>query len=186
MLKGISTVLRRGDQSNLILLSDNCRLYKSENRYKCLIKPSKESVKKAKENIKDIFHYCDGNGVDFLIDKLNPYLRGIGYFWRISVAKEVFSEIDSYVWKKLYKFLRRLHPNKSWKWIYKKYFPQYDEEGNFIGKWTLVGPKDKNQLIKMSKIPIRRWNMIKHNYSPYDDSKTEYFENRSKYQFSRR
>lgn len=44
---------------------------------------------------------------------------------------------------------------KNWKWIIKKYFPQYDDEGNFIGKWTLVGPNDKNQLFKMSSIPIK-------------------------------
>ena len=124
-------------------LGFNCRLYKSQNRYKCLIKPSKESIKKAKKKINDIFQYCNGNSVDFLIDKLNPVLLGIGYFWRTSVAQEVFSNIDNYVWKKLYKFLRRLYPNKSWKWIVKKYFPQYDEEGNFIGKWTLIGPTDK-------------------------------------------
>lgn len=78
------------------------------------------------------------------------------------------------------------HFVKYYKWIIKKYFPQYDGEGNFIGKWTLVGPNDKNQLFKMSSIPIRRWNLIKFNYSPYDVSKTEYFETRSKNQFSRR
>ena len=128
MSKGISTVLRRGDWSNLILLSDNCRLYKSQGRYKCLIKPSKESVKKAKMKINDIFKYCNGQSVDFLIEKLNPVLRGIGYFWRTSVAKKIFSDIDHYVWKKLKKFLKRLHPNKNWKWIIKKYFPQYDDE----------------------------------------------------------
>lgn len=94
--------------------------------------------------------------------------------------------MDNYIWKKLYHFLRRLHPHKSWKWIVNKYFPQYDEKGNFIGKWTLVGPNDKNQITKMASIPIRRWNMIKYNYSPYDVSKTEYFENRMRKQFSRR
>ena len=102
------------------------------------------------------------------------------------VAKEAFREMDYYIWNKLYKFLRKLHPNKGWKWIVKKYFPQYDEKGKFIGKWTLVGPNDKNQLMKMSSIPVRRWNIIKYNYSPYDISKVEYFENRMKKQFSRR
>ena len=167
-------------------LGFNCRLYKTANRYKCLIKPSKESIKKAKEKINDIFRYCRGNSVDYLIERLNPVIKGIGYFWRISVAKEIFSMMDSYVWKKLRRFLKRMHPKKSWKWIINKYFPQYDEEGNFIGKWTLVGPNDKVQLTKMSRIPIRRWSMIKHNYSPYDISKSEYFENRMRKQFSRR
>ena len=167
-------------------LGFNCRLYKTQNRYKCLIKPSKESIKKAKRRIADVFSYCQGNNVDFLIEKLNPVIRGIGYFWRPTIAKEAFNEMDNYVWKKLYNFLRRLHPNKGWKWIVKKYFPQYDEKGNFIGKWTLVGPNDKNQLFKMASIPVRRWNMIKYNYSPYDANKTEYFENRIRKQFSRR
>ena len=167
-------------------LNFNCRLYKTQNRYKCLIKPSKESIKKAKQRIDDVFKECRGHNVDYLIERLNPVIKGIGYFWRTSVAKETFSKIDHYIWIKLRKFLKRLHPNKGMKWIFKKYFPQYDDEGNFIGKWTLVGSNDKNQLFRMSSIPIRRWNLIKFNYSPYDVSKTEYFETRSKYQFSRR
>ena len=167
-------------------LGFNCRLYKTANRYKCLIKPSKESIKKAKEKIDYIFKLCSGNSVDYLIERLNPVIKGIGYFWRISVAKEIFSMMDNYVWKKLRRFLKRMHPKKSWKWINNKYFPQYDDEGNSIGKWTLVGPNDKVQLTKMHRIPIRRWNMIKHNYSPYDANKSEYFENHMKKQFSRR
>ena len=167
-------------------LGFNCRLYKKQNRYKCLIKPSKESIKKAKESIRDIFKECHGHNVDYLIEKLNPVIKGIGYFWRTSVAKEIYSKIDNYIWIKVFKFLKRLHRNKNVKWIIRKYFPQYDGEGNFIGKWTLVGPNDNNQLCRMSSIPIRRWNLIKFNYSPYDVSKTEYFETRSKNQFSRR
>ena len=167
-------------------LGFNFKLYKTANRYKCLTKPSKESIKKAKEKIHDIFRYCRGNNVDYLIERLNSVINGIGYFWRISVAKEIFSMMDSYIWMKLRKFLKRMHPKKSWKWIINKYFPQYDDEGNYIGKWTLVGPNDKIQLNKMSRIPIRRWNMIKHNYSPYDATKSEYFINRSRKQFSRR
>lgn len=164
-------------------LGFNCRLYKTANRYKCFIKPSKESIKKAKQKINDIFRYCRGNSVDYLIERLNPVINGIGYFWRIVVAKEIFSMMDSYIWKKLRKFLKRLHPKKSWKWIINKYFPQYDDKGIFIGKWTLVGPKDKIQLNKMFRIPIKRWNMIKYNYSPYDVSKSEYFESRVKYRY---
>ena len=32
----------------------------------------------------------------------------------------------------------------------------------------------------MNHISIKRWNMIKHNHSPYDASKKEYFEKRLK------
>lgn len=164
-------------------LGFNCRLYKTEKRYKCFIKPSKDSIKKAKLKINDIFRQCSGQSVDYLIERLNPVIRGIGYFWRIAVAKEIFKKMDYYVWIKTCKFLKKLHPKKSRKWIDKRYFPYYND-GKYTGKWILTGPKDKNHLIKMAHIPIRRWNIIKYNYSPYDATKKEYFENRMKYQFS--
>ena len=94
--------------------------------------------------------------------------------------------MDSHIQMKLHKFLKRMHPKKSWKWINNKYFPQYDDERNYISKWTLVGPNNKIQLNKISRIPIRRQNMIKHKYSPYDTTKSEYFINRSRKQFNQR
>ena len=69
---------------------------------------------------------------------------------------------------------------------YKEIFPFFYDDGKHKSKWVLTGPKENNHLVKMSYIPIRRWNMIKYNYSPYDASKKEYFENRKKTQFSRR
>ena len=166
-------------------LGFHCRLYKESDRFKCLIKPSKDSIKKAKERINYIFEISKGDNVDTLIERLNPVIRGIGYFWRISVAKKIFNDIDYYIWNKTYKFLRRLHPRKGWKWIVKKYFPHYND-GKSNNRWILTGPKDKNRLMKMASIPIRRWNMIKYNYSPYDASKSEYFKERDDKQFNRR
>ena len=98
-------------------------MYKTKDKYKCLIKPSKDSIKKAKEKINYIFEISRGGNVDTLIDRLNPVIKGIGYFWRIAVAKKTFNQIDFHVWNKIRKFLRRLHPNKSWKWIINRYFP---------------------------------------------------------------
>ena len=158
-------------------LGFNCRLYKTDEKYKCLIKPSKDSIKKTKEKINYIFEISKGDNVDTLIDRLNPVINGIGYFWRIVVAKKTFNHIDFHIWNKTKRFLKRLHPHKSWKWIINKYFPLYDD-GKHHNKWILTGPNDKNRLNKMAYIPIRRWNMIKYNYSPYDASKKEYFKNR--------
>ena len=85
--------------------------------------------------------------------------------------------MDNYIWGGIYGFLLRLHPNKGWKWIKRKYFPQY-HDGKHRSNWVLTGPNENNKLIKMSWIPIKRHIMIKHNYSPYDKSKTDYFLNR--------
>lgn len=82
--------------------------------------------------------------------------------------------MDNYIWKKTYKFLRRLHPRKRWNWIKKKYFPLYDDE-HHRDKWILTGPQKGNHLAKMSWVKIKRHVMIKHDYSPYDANKAEYF-----------
>ena len=62
-------------------LGFNLRQYKTNKGMKLLIKPSKASVKKAKETIKDVFSKLRGRPVRDLIMKLNPIIRGIGNYW---------------------------------------------------------------------------------------------------------
>ena len=85
-----------------------------------------------------------------------------------------FSNMDYYLWNKVYKFLRRLHPKKGWNWIKEKYFPRFDN-GKHKDKWVLTGSKTGRYLYKMSWTPIFRHSVIKNNYSPYDATKKEYF-----------
>ena len=159
-------------------LGFNCRLYKVENnKMKCLIKPSKGSIRRFKEKVSIIFKKLQGHSVDELIKALNPLLIGTAHYWRTSVAKRIFSSMDWYIWYKTRSFIRRLHPRKPWKWIKKKYYPFYDN-GYHQTNWVLTGPKEKNHLFTMNWIPIKRWIMIKNNFSPYDRTKKEYFLNR--------
>ena len=85
--------------------------------------------------------------------------------------------MDHYIWKKVFKFIKRLHPNKPSKWLIKTYFPTHIWD-NRINKWILTGPKKGIPLIKMSWTNIKRHELIKFNNSPYDKSKEEYFNNR--------
>lgn len=155
-------------------LGFNFRQYKDKNGFKCLIKPSKKSIASFKSKIKDRFEFYKGHNVDELINALNPLIIGTANFWRHVVSKKTFSSMNNYIWTKVYKFLRRLHPNKGWKWIKKKYFPPFEKWGR-KAKWVLTDPKTGNYLYQMGWTPIRRHSMIKYNYSPYDSSKREYF-----------
>ena len=98
-------------------------------------------------------------------------------YWKPSSAKKTFSKMDDYLWHKVYGIIKRLHPNKSIKWINKTYFPVYKDRTQMC-KWIPTGPKEGNHLIKMRWTHIKRHAMIKFNYSPYDKSKREYFINR--------
>ncbi|EPN2091043.1 group II intron reverse transcriptase/maturase [Clostridium botulinum] len=166
-------------------LGFNLRQYKSNKGMQLLIKPSKASVKKARETIKNVFIQLRGKPTVELIMKLNPIIRGIGNYWSSQVAKKIFSKIDHYTWIKVRKHLKILHPNKSFKWIYSKYF-KADYTGVSSDKWILTDPHDKKtQLFKMHWIPIVRHVVVKYRNSPDDASLEEYFARRDKKDFIR-
>ena len=71
-------------------LGFNLRQYKTNNGMRLLIKPSKASVKKARETIKNVFTQLRGKPVGDLIQKLNPIIRGIGNYWSTQVARKEY------------------------------------------------------------------------------------------------
>ena len=156
-------------------LGFNCKR-NSDN--KIHIKPSKESIKKFKEKIKDICILKYGDNVEKLIDRLNPVIIGTANYWRHVESKKIFSSLDHYIWMKVFKFLKRLHPNKPSKWIKEKYFPPY-YDGQHYGNWVLTHPKSGKILKHMNWTLIRRFIMIKHDYTPYNKNLNDYFVNRN-------
>jgi len=166
-------------------LGFNLRQYKTDKGMKLLIKPSKASVKKAKETIRNTFKLMTGKPARDLIMKLNPIIRGIGNYWSSEVSKKIFSNLDHYIWIKIIKHLKRLHDNKPFKWIYKRYFKP-DYTGVSKDKWILTDPhNNKTQIFKMSWIPIVRHAVVKHRNSPDDVSLKEYFQKRDEKEFIR-
>ena len=166
-------------------LGFNIRQYQiSSGKVKLLIKPSKDSIKKAKLKIKDVFKRKRGRPVKELILELNPIIRGTGHYWNKAVSKEIFGGIDNYIWQKTVKFLRQLHPRKKWSWKAEKYF-KLDHNGISKSKWILTDPKDNNiQITKMSWIPIERHTIVKFDNSPDNPSLKQYFEQRDEKEFN--
>jgi RNA-directed DNA polymerase len=166
-------------------LGFNLRQYKTNKGMKLLIKPSKASIRKAMETIKNVFIQLRGKPVGDLITKLNPIIRGIGNYWSSQVAKKIFGKLDNYIWVKTRKHLKNLHPNKPFRWIYSKYF-KADYTGVSKDRWILTDPHYENiQLFKMSWIPIIRHAVIRYRNSPDNATLKEYFEDRDKKDFIR-
>ncbi len=162
------------DKTLIIHISDgfdflgfNCRKYNDQVSH---VKPSKNSIKRFVEKIKEICKSSNGSNIGVVINKLNPVIRGTANYWRHVIPKDVFSKMDSYLWWKVYKFLLRLHPNKSKTWIKNRYYPFY-YDGKHYGNWIATDPKTGKILEKMVWTPIKRYIMIKHDFSPYDEDK---------------
>jgi len=158
-------------------LGFNFRRYPTQDGFIHLNKPSKDSIQQFKSKVAEICRQHHGHNVDELIKRLNSLIIGTANYWKPSAAKKTFSNMNYYVWKKVFKFVKRLHPNKPIKWIKEKYFPPYND-GKHRGNWILTGPKEGNRLFNMAWMPIRRHTMIQYNHSPYDRTKKEYFNNR--------
>lgn len=160
------------------------RRFKTQNSSKLLCKPSNESIEKCKHKLKDIFKQMTGTNVEQLINVVNPVIIGYANYWSSVVSKEIYSKIDNYVWNRTVRFLKRLHPKKSWKWVVSQYFKP-DKTGQSKNKWILTDPVTGNQLVKMTWTPIKRHAMVQYNFSPFDKNKKVYFDARDKKEFDR-
>ncbi|MED4268159.1 group II intron reverse transcriptase/maturase [Priestia megaterium] len=163
-------------------LGFSLRQYKTGQGKKLFIKPSKDSIQKAKNKIKDTFTMMRGRPVKEIIRVLNPIIRGYGQYWKHVVSKQTFSYMDHYVFSKLVKHLKHLHQKKSWKWITKRYFRKPNHGGN--DRWTLTCPLTNIQLLKMSWIKIERHIMVAYKNSPDDPILREYWEKRDRKVFN--
>ncbi|WP_163262760.1 group II intron reverse transcriptase/maturase [Bacillus paranthracis] len=152
--------------------------------WKLIVKPSKKSQAKMMEKTKECFKKHQGNNVQGLIMELIPIIRGYANYWRSVQSKEIFSKMDAYIWKKTKHFVKRLHPNKPWKWIYKQYF-QPDIHGQSKDRWLLTAPNKKYQMIKMVWTGIVKHIPITYKNSPYDKELREYYHARDIKKFER-
>ncbi len=139
--------------------------------YKTLIKPSSKSIKTHYRKLADICDSHKSATTKAIIAKLNPVLRGWANYYSTVVSKEVFSQIDHLLWKRLWRWANRRHPNKSTKWVKKEYFPRCKLTRN----WVL---NDGDYILNQhSDVPIVRHIKVKGNKSPYDGDWT-YWSNR--------
>ncbi|WP_052948044.1 group II intron reverse transcriptase/maturase [Aneurinibacillus tyrosinisolvens] len=158
-------------------LGFHVRQYPTQQGHKLLIKPSKESIKKAKEKIRETVQRLYGQNVDRLIKILNPILLGYANYWKPTVSKLTFGRMDDYIRFLIIKFLKRLHPRKSWSYLQRVYFKP-EKTGKSQDKSILTDPLSGNQLIRMSWTPIQRHVMVKYKNSPFDKELEEYYKKR--------
>ncbi|MDJ0799918.1 MAG: group II intron reverse transcriptase/maturase [Calothrix sp. MO_167.B12] len=148
---------------------------------KLLTKPQKEKVLAFCKRIGERLSQMKANTQEEVIKTLNPLLIGFANYYRGVVSKKTFSYIGHRVCIYLYKWGLRRHPNKSKKWVKKRYF------GSFRGNnWTFMckgtgrtGEERLYILYDISNTPIVRHIKVKGDASPDDPSLHEYWEKRN-------
>jgi len=146
----------------------------------CLHIPQKKKVLAFAQRIRDWLKQYPAISPDVAIQYLNPILRGWGNYYRPWVSKQVFGYVDHQVWKALWRWCLRRHPNKGKQWVKQKYFPAFGtRQWNFsVRTTTRTGHSKRLTLLKLMDIPIQRHIKVKGTASPDDPSLVDYWRTR--------
>lgn len=158
-----------GKKAGFDFLGFNVRQYqvskhnsgKRKKGFKTLIKPSKESIQRHKDRIKEVVNKGKAKTQLAIIKELNPIIRGWCNYYSTKVSSEAFKYLTHFTAQSLMKWARRRHPKKTLHWIYRKYFGIH--EGY---QWTFM--KEQSRVIRHSETKIERWVKVAGDRSPYD------------------
>lgn len=101
------------------------------------IAPSKKSIDKFKNTIKQAFKKCAGSNAATLINKVNPIIRGWANSKQCWHCNRTFHDLDSYIYNLCWRWMHRLHPNKPNKWLKETYYRHKTELlRGYNNKWV--------------------------------------------------
>ena len=148
---------------------------------KFIATPSKSSVKGIVLKTKKIIKSHLASKTVEMLRVLNPVIRGWANYHRHACSKKAFNYVDYCIFKNLWKWAKRRHPNKKAHWIRKCYFRTI---GNrewclFATQKTEGGEAKVIDLHYMSTVKIVRHTKIRGNANPYDIRWQGYFSKRS-------
>lgn len=149
---------------------------------KLLIKPAKANVAAFLKKVREFVKNNKTLRQDKLIKALNPVIQGWANFYRHVVARRTFEKVRYEIWRCLWKWARRRHPNKGGRWVRKRYFHVLGSRGWVFavdtGKKLSNGRPKLIDLRDICDTAIRRHRKIKGEANPFDPRWEAYFEER--------
>ncbi|BAK34904.1 putative RNA-directed DNA polymerase [Microlunatus phosphovorus NM-1] len=146
---------------------------------KLLITPSQDAVRRVRKRLADEVRSLRGSNAGAVIARLNPIIRGWAAYYRGVVSSRVFSALDHYLWRLLYRWGCHTHPNKARKWIARRYFGRFNKFRN--DRWVFGARDAANEhgdvpyLVKFSWTSIVRHQLVKGAASPDDPDLSDYW-----------
>lgn len=157
-------------------LGHNVRKYND----KLLIKPAKKNIKNFLQEIRSAIKTNPTAKTENLINLLNPKIRGWANYFRHVVSNETFSYVDHQIFKAIFNWAKRRHPNKGLQWIKDKYF-----RSSYLRNWvfsTKVRDRTGNtqfvDLFKATQVKIKRHVKIRAMATPFNPNYLGYFAER--------
>ena len=163
-------------QEGFDFLGFNIRQYRGT----CLVKPEKKKVLGLLKRVRLWLKSHPSTTPEFMVRYLNPIINGWALYYRHAVSKQAFDYVRHQLWKTVWRWCLRRHPNKSYRWIKDKYFTYHDgQDWRFYANIrTSNGIVCREYFADPSKIPIQRHIKVRGDASPDDPSLGEYWNSR--------
>jgi RNA-directed DNA polymerase len=143
---------------------------------KLLIKPSPAAVRRIRKRLAAEVRSLRGANAEAVVRRLNPIIRGWAAYYRSVVSKEVFASVDHHLWRHLYLWALRAHPNKSRHWVVDRYFDVFNPSRN--DRWVF-GDRDSGIYARrFAWTKIVRHTMVMGTASPDDPALDTYWAQR--------
>jgi len=149
--------------------------FKKYNNDKVLVMPTQDGIKSFKSKIKEIFKLYRSSSLKLLIEKLNPVIRGWGYYYRFVNSKVIFGKLDQYIWYKSFNWVKRLHQRREIMKYYKRYFRPFSDKYESETLSMIDGTK---KVFRLSVIPLIEHIKIVAKANPFNSNDDEYFTKR--------
>lgn len=145
---------------------------------KLIIKPSRSSVGRIKKEMGARVRNLRQVPTEEVIRHLNPLIKGWATYYRGVVSTETFSSLDHYLWRLMWRWAQRRHPNKSKTWVVDRYWGRYHPQRN--DRWVFGSRETKRYLYKFAWTKIVRHVPVKGAASKDDASLTLYWADRTR------
>lgn len=146
-----------------------------------LIKPARKNIRSFLDGLKKTVKAHPQITADHLVWLLNPKIVGWANYHRHVVSKTTFNAVDHAIFRMLWNWARRRHPNKSRWWVRRKYFASIGgNHWRFFG--MEAGKRDEMRrvtLYRAAATRIVRHVKIQSDANPYDPRWAAYLERRA-------
>jgi RNA-directed DNA polymerase len=147
-----------------------------------LTKPSKASIKKFLDDIRETIEKNKACRQETLIRLLNPKITGWVNYYRGGYSYGAFQHVDDQIYRKLWQWAKRRHSKKSHRWIINRYFHPYKgRRWRFLVELDKNGKKDIFPLKLAVETRYIRHKKIASDANPFDEAWKDYLEERTTY-----
>jgi RNA-directed DNA polymerase len=131
--------------------------------YRPSIQPSKTSVQRHLQTLREVIDRHRGSPQVTLIEALNPIIRGWCNYHATGVVSQTFSRLGHLLFRMLFAWARRRHAKKGKRWVADKYWRLAEGQG-----WEFGPAGSPYKLYKHESTPTIRHVKVQGNRSPFD------------------